>query len=259
MIGMLTVTLGCGSTPTQSTNAETTSQPKEISVTIDKSNSFINDYYLSETTKSPWNAGEGKCFLGLYVKIENINCDKSISTHPWGFEITIDNVVYDPTTYIGANELPTVDLLKGGKTEGYIVFEIPKSYMEKGFEYYIVYEPLLSGYGCDVEYKFVETKSQPTTQAKEELLKNEPSLLLGTGNKIVSFNATGTGIRTFTINHMGDTGSFKIILYDSQEKYVSTLIMSRGREADSKKSENLTTGKYYLEITASGYWTIEIQ
>ena len=256
---ILTVTLGCASGPTQTTNTGTNTQSEEILVVIDKAKSFVDDYYISETTKSNWNAGEGKCFFGLYVIIENINCDKAISTHPWGFEITIDNVVYDPTTYIGANELATVDLLKGGKTEGYIVFEIPKSYMEKGFEYYILYTPLLSGYGCDIGYKFIESETPPINQEKEETLTNEPSLFVGTGNKIVSFNAAGTGTRTFTMNHMGDTGSFKIVLYDGQEKYVSTLIMSRGREIDSQKSEKLTPGKYYLDVTASGYWTIEIQ
>jgi len=264
IILMLTLTLGCGSTPTQSTttstsSTDTSSKYKEILVTIDNARSFITDNYKSGTTGSPYYAEEGKCFFMLYVIVENVGCSKEISTHPWGFEITIDNVVYGPDTYIGTKELQTVDLLKGGKTEGYVVFDIPISYLNKEFRYSILYQPLLSGYGCEVEYKFIETDASQIPQEKEEVITNEPTILAGTGNKIVSFNANGTGVRTFIINHIGTTGSFKIILYDNQEKYVSTLIMSRGQEFDSKTTARLTSGKYYLEVTASGYWTIEIQ
>jgi len=53
---------------------------------------------------------------------------------------------------MGPNKLRTDRLLQGGKTESYVVFEIPEKYKGKEFTYHIVYEPVLSGYGCGVEY-----------------------------------------------------------------------------------------------------------
>ena len=94
--------------------------------------------------------------------------------------------------------------------------------------------------------------------SENEPLTNTPSTIMGKGDDVVSFDATGTGIRVFTINHMGTSGNFAVWLKDSQGNTLNLLVNEIGQYY-GKKSHQLKTGKYYLDVTASGYWTIEIQ
>jgi hypothetical protein len=78
----------------------------------------------------------------------------------------------------------------------------------------------------------------------------------GHGDKVKSFNITETGLKTFTLHHTGDR-NFAITLKDENGKYISLLANELG-DYSGKKSERLTIGKYFLEITADGDWTIGI-
>jgi hypothetical protein len=76
----------------------------------------------------------------------------------------------------------------------------------------------------------------------------------GHGNDVMSFNVTETGLKIFTMYHTGDR-NFAITLKDENGKYIALLANDLG-DYSGKKSERLTIGKYYLEITADGDWTI---
>jgi hypothetical protein len=84
----------------------------------------------------------------------------------------------------------------------------------------------------------------------------EPAQLWGYGNDIRSFNSTGTGRKFFTLTHEGKS-NFAIVLKDERERYISLLINEIGSYS-GKKSANVTMGKYYLDVTADGAWTIDI-
>ena len=84
----------------------------------------------------------------------------------------------------------------------------------------------------------------------------EPTQFRGYGNDVQSFNSTGTGRKYFTITHTGQS-NFAIILKDESERYIALLVNGIGPYS-GKKPANLTIGKYYLDITADGAWTIDI-
>ncbi len=101
-----------------------------------------------------------------------------------------------------------------------------------------------------------ETDTQQN-ESENEPMTNTPSTLIGRGDDVVSFNTTGTGIRVFTINHLGTSGNFAVWLKDSQGNSLSLLVNEIGQYY-GKKSYQLKTGKYYLDVSAEGTWTIEI-
>jgi len=80
--------------------------------------------------------------------------------------------------------------------------------------------------------------------------------LSGSGNDVRWYNTTETGQKTFTMLHTGDR-NFAITLKDKNEKYISLLANEVG-DYSGKKSVRLTSGEYYLDITADGDWTIGI-
>jgi hypothetical protein len=84
----------------------------------------------------------------------------------------------------------------------------------------------------------------------------EPAQFRGYGNDIQSFNSTGTGRKFFTLTHDGKS-NFAIVLKDERERYISLLVNEIGSYS-GKKSANVTMGKYYLDVTADGAWTIDI-
>ncbi len=80
--------------------------------------------------------------------------------------------------------------------------------------------------------------------------------LSGSSDDVVSFTATGTGLRIFTMRYSG-TSNFAVILKDGNGGYM-TLLANEIGSYSGKKSEQLSTGKYYLDVTASGPWSIQI-
>ena len=80
--------------------------------------------------------------------------------------------------------------------------------------------------------------------------------LIGYGSDVRSWNVTEAGQKTFAMHHAGDR-NFAITLKDENGKYIALLANEIG-EYSGKKSERLSTGIHYLEITADGDWTISI-
>jgi hypothetical protein len=80
--------------------------------------------------------------------------------------------------------------------------------------------------------------------------------LKGHGNDVQSWNVTETGLKIFTMHHTGDR-NFAITLKDENGKYIALLANEVG-DYSGKKSERLIIGKYVLEITADGDWTVGI-
>ena len=80
--------------------------------------------------------------------------------------------------------------------------------------------------------------------------------LSGSGDDVQSFTATGSGLRIFTMSHTG-SHNFAVVLKDSGGNYL-TLLANEIGSYSGKKSERLTSGTYYLDITADGSWTIDI-
>lgn len=80
--------------------------------------------------------------------------------------------------------------------------------------------------------------------------------LSGNGDDVVSFTADGIGLRIFNMKYLGQH-NFAVKLKDEDGDYLSLLVNEIGSYS-GKKSETLTTGKYFLDVTASGPWTIDI-
>lgn len=72
-------------------------------------------------------ANSGKTFLVIEMELENHGYS-TVNINPNYFAVVIDKVVYpyDKATYSTESPLGTVALLDGGKTSGYLVFQIPE-------------------------------------------------------------------------------------------------------------------------------------
>ena len=78
----------------------------------------------------------------------------------------------------------------------------------------------------------------------------------GSGDDVVAFDADGTDLRTFSMDYTGES-NFAVILLDSQGNYTALLANEIG-SYNGTTSEQLTTGKYFLDVDASGPWSIDI-
>ena len=77
----------------------------------------------------------------------------------------------------------------------------------------------------------------------------------GTGNMVVPFTATESGLWVFTINYSGQS-NFIVWLGDDQGNRLVLLANEIGIYS-GVKPQKLDAGKYYLNVTASGPWTIQ--
>jgi hypothetical protein len=80
--------------------------------------------------------------------------------------------------------------------------------------------------------------------------------LSGYGDDVVSFTASGSGLRIFDMKYTGQH-NFAVKLKDGSGDYLALLANEIGSYS-GKTSETLTTGKYFLDVTASGPWIIDI-
>jgi len=80
--------------------------------------------------------------------------------------------------------------------------------------------------------------------------------LSGNGDDVVSFSVSGTGLKIFTMNYTGKR-DFAVKLKDGSGDDIAVLANETGSYS-GKKSEKLTSGRYYLDVTADGPWTIDI-
>lgn len=83
-----------------------------------------------------------------------------------------------------------------------------------------------------------------------------PLVFRGSGDDVVSFSSTGTGLRIFTMTHTGDS-NFAVWLKDGDGDNIDLLVNEIGSYS-GKKSAKLTTGDYVLDISADGPWTAEV-
>jgi hypothetical protein len=90
----------------------------------------------------------------------------------------------------------------------------------------------------------------------ESVLEGHYSSLSGFGDDVQSFTVTGSGLRIFMMSHDG-TRNFAVVLKDHSGNWVALVANEIGLYL-GKKFEQLTTGTYYLDITADGPWTIDI-
>jgi hypothetical protein len=90
----------------------------------------------------------------------------------------------------------------------------------------------------------------------ESVLEGHYSSLSGIGDDVQSFTITGAGLRIFMMRHDG-TRNFAVVVKDHSGNWVALIVNEIGSYF-GKKFENLTTGTYYLDITADGSWTIDI-
>jgi hypothetical protein len=79
--------------------------------------------------------------------------------------------------------------------------------------------------------------------------------LSGTGNRVVPFTATGAGLWAFTLVYSGQS-NFIVWLTDSLGNRVA-LLANNINSCTVIKTQKLEEGKYYLNVTASGPWTIQ--
>jgi len=122
LIGLLALTMGCAAESQQQTQAQQASAEPPVTITWNQEKSQYVYQYTSEQGYV-YKAPQGKAFFLLYLNIENKNCPKYSVKH-YGFKVMVNQVVYDPYIYYGPYDLKDVDLLPGGKTEGFILFQI---------------------------------------------------------------------------------------------------------------------------------------
>jgi hypothetical protein len=99
-------------------------------------------------------------------------------------------------------------------------------------------------------------KTAILTQTPTQSSSSGSTFLSGAGDDVRSFTATGAGLRIFSMSHTG-SHNFAVVLKDSGGNYM-TLLANEIGSYSGKKSERLTSGTYYLDITADGSWTIDI-
>ncbi|WP_292370112.1 hypothetical protein [Methanoregula sp. UBA64] len=78
----------------------------------------------------------------------------------------------------------------------------------------------------------------------------------GYGDDVQSFTATGDGMRIFSMSYSGES-NFIIWLEDSQGNKLDLLVNEIG-SYNGKTSERMGPGTYYLDVSASGPWTVTL-
>ncbi|HVP96311.1 hypothetical protein [Methanoregula sp.] len=79
--------------------------------------------------------------------------------------------------------------------------------------------------------------------------------LSGNGSSVVPFTAAGSGTWAFTLNYTGER-NYIVWLTDSMGSRVALLANSIGTSSVTI-TKTLGGGKYYLDVNASGPWTIQ--
>ena len=103
----------------------------------------------------------------------------------------------------------------------------------------------------------VTTPMVTPTPASTPVATPLPSVkITGNGDDVVAFVASGTGLRIFSIQYTG-TSYLSVWLKDGQGKNLDLLASEIGSYS-GKSSAKLESGEYYLEVSTSGPWTIEI-
>ena len=83
------------------------------------------------------------------------------------------------------------------------------------------------------------------------------ALLSGTGNMVVPFTATASGMWAFTMNYTGER-NYVVWLTDGVGSRVA-LLANRIGTGSVIITKQIPEGKYYLDVTASGPWTFQAE
>ena len=110
---------------------------------------------------------------------------------------------------------------------------------------------------CEPEFQNVITPVKSASPASAPGNPPASTTISGTGDDVVSFNTTSTGLRIFTMQYSGNAG-FTVQLKDEQGDPVILLVNETGPYS-GKHSEKLSSGRYYLDITADGQWNVSIE
>jgi len=107
-----------------------TPTPKQYDVVIKYTERYADEIGYSQPS-------EGYTFLIITFDIEN-KVDRKFSVYPWNFKVIVNNVEYKEhsASYSLDDYLKGVDLLKGGRISGSMVFEVPKGTAD----YELIYE-----------------------------------------------------------------------------------------------------------------------
>jgi Tol biopolymer transport system component len=77
----------------------------------------------------------------------------------------------------------------------------------------------------------------------------------GNGSTVIPFTAPSSGLWTFTLKYTGES-NYIVWLTDSMGSRVALLANSIGTSS-AVSAKKLSDGKYYLDVNASGPWTIQ--
>ena len=114
----------------------------------------------------------------------------------------------------------------------------------------------MAAYGSLVSLCRGEIDENISASLKKPVNEQGGTLLHGGGDDVQSFIAGGSGTRVFTLSYSGN-GRFTAWLKDSQGKKIDLLADTIG-SYDGKKSLSLAPGNYFVDVTASGPWTISV-
>jgi len=101
-----------------------------------------------------------------------------------------------------------------------------------------------------------KTTRATTAPTVAPVLATSPTHFSGSGDDVVSFTATGDGLRVFNLAYTGKS-NFIVWLQDSDGEKIDLIVNKIGTYS-GKTSVRLTSGKYYLDVKATGPWTIDI-
>lgn len=81
-------------------------------------------------------------------------------------------------------------------------------------------------------------------------------VISGYGDDVIPINVQTAGLYIFSMSHSGRSNF--IVWVKGGEGYNKDLLVNEIGDYSGKKSTRLEKGKYYLDITADGHWTINI-
>lgn len=96
----------------------------------------------------------------------------------------------------------------------------------------------------------------PSVTQKNPTTISAPLIINGSGSQVVKFSATGSGLRMFSMNYSGGF-EFTVWLKEVQSNTIESLVSTAGPYS-GKRAARLISGDYYLDVAASGPWSIEI-
>lgn len=114
----------------------------------------------------------------------------------------------------------------------------------------------MAAYGSLVSSCIGQIDENISASLKIPITDQGGTLLHGGGDDVQSFTAGSSGARVFTLSYSGN-GKFTAWLKDSQGKKIDLLADAIG-SYDGKKLLSLGPGNYFVDVTASGPWTISV-